>query len=271
MSQDDGMVPFPLNVHNLVNPPHMGFGSDIKLNLINQIHFSIDCRKTPQSSFTLNITDPKSLGLNSQESNMNKFMHNVILACNLVLKRSAFSKSTFNTTHPRIQRKKNQTSVNYTSTITETVCAALAYEEELDENRVRQILRKINILDDEINDSDLQIQNLQKSLDCYYSATTSLDRLSIFKQLFCSFELATNCDGQHRCGDQFDQKAASISGTEQSTICDLRNFYSRTKHIDKHPQHKQKYKKGIDQLGCKINDSHQIAQTIIVHRLDQIL
>ena len=285
MSQNNVTIPFPLNVHNLVNPPHMGSGIVINLNLLNHTHFSIqEWEKTPQPSFTLQITNPKSLGLNSQESNMNKFMHNVILACNLVLKRSAFSRSISNTDPPTIHRKKNQTSVKSINTptgtqisvldkltFTENVCIASSYKEELDENRVRQILRKINTLDDKVNDSNLKIQNLQKSLDYYYLGTTSLDRLSIFKELFCSFELATNCDGQNRSGYQFDQKAASISGTEQSIICDLRNFYSRTKHIDKNPQDEQKYKKGVDELGQKITHLHKIAQSIIVHRLDQIL
>lgn len=65
-----------LNVHSPVNPPAIGFGVDAKINLINQKFLTItNWIKSDHSSFTLEITDPVSLGLSDfQESNVEKFI-----------------------------------------------------------------------------------------------------------------------------------------------------------------------------------------------------
>ncbi len=81
-----------------------------------------------------------------------------------------------------------------------------------------------------------------------YSGNTSFIKLDVFKYLFSSLELATNCDGQDRMGSESDNEINRISGTELSEITNFRNFNARTKHIDKNDQDVEKYNEGIDKL-----------------------
>ncbi len=286
MSEDIDKITQSLNVHDPVNPPHAGFGINVKLTLVNKNCFSItDWKEGDQPSFTLEITDPISLGLKDfQESNVEKFMNDVILACNLVLKRGAFSRHGSNSAHVVIHRKKESCipskvedtpsgkKVTFTEvvSITESIRIGVGFEDELDEQQVLDVLQKIRKINDGTANSNLKIQDLQKSLRDYNSGTTSFDRLSIFKHLFSSLELATNCDGTDRSGQDLDDEISRISGTSSSDIEDFRNFYSRTKHIDQNSQHVTKYRDGMSQLGGKINPLWETAKNVIKDRLNQV-
>ena len=286
MSENNDKISQSVNVHDPVNPPHAGFGINVKLKLLNQNCFSItNWKNGEQPSFTLEITDPISLGLeNFQENNVDKFMDNVILACNLVLKRGAFSRHGSDSAHATIHRKKEpsipskvedtptgkKVTIQEVISITESIHIGIGFEDELDENQVIDVLKKIRKINDGTANSNLKIQDLQKSLRDYYSGTTSFDRLSIFKHLFSSLELATNCDGQDRAGSDLDNEISRISGSPVSEIEDFRNFYSRTKHIDKNTQHEAKYKDGMSKLSGKINPLWNTTRSVIRHRLSQV-
>ncbi len=229
MSENNDKISQSVNVHDPVNPPHAGFGINVKLKLLNQNCFSItNWKNGEQPSFTLEITDPISLGLeNFQENNVDKFMDNVILACNLVLKRGAFSRHGSDSAHATIHRKKEpsipskvedtptgkKVTIQEVISITESIHIGIGFEDELDENQVIDVLKKIRKINDGTANSNLKIQDLQKSLRDYYSGTTSFDRLSIFKHLFSSLELATNCDGQDRAF-----RVVSLSGNVKNNI-----------------------------------------------------
>lgn len=275
-----------LNVHSPVNPPAIGFGVDAKINLINQNFLAItNWVKSDHSSFTLEITDPVSLGLSDfQESNVEQFIQNVILACNLVLNKATFSKHSSDSSHTKIQRKKESpppSKVEDTPTgkkitiqevvrITESVHVSMGFEDELDEKKVLEVLSKIIKIENGKASSSLHIQDLQKALSEYYSGTTSFERLSIFKHLFSSVELATNCDGYDRKSSSLDREINRISSVELSKIEDFRKFNSRTKHIDRHLLHRSEHKEGMNKLGEKIIFVRESAQKIIVNRLATI-
>lgn len=286
MSENKNKISQSLNVHDPINPPHAGFGINVKLTVVNQNCFSItNWTDGGQPSFTLEITDPESLGLQDfQKSTTFRFMEDVILACNLVMKKAAFSKHGSNSSHTTVQRKKETpipSKVEDTPTgkkitfqevvrITDSVHIGLGFEDELDEKQVIDVLQKIRKISVGNANTNLKIQDLQKALREYYSGTTSFDRLGIFKHLFSSLELATNCDGEDRSSSELDNEINRISGTELSKIEDLRNFNSRTKHIDRNAQHEERYKEGMSKLGEKIIPLRESTQNVIIDRLNQI-
>ena len=108
MSDNHDVISQKINVHSPVNPPHAGFGLNIKLNLTNQNHITItnwDMSELP--NFLLEIKSPLSIGLdNFQERVVDRFMEDVILACNLVLTKAAFSRHSSDQSHVAINRKK---------------------------------------------------------------------------------------------------------------------------------------------------------------------
>ena len=286
MSDNHDAISQKINVHSPVNPPHAGFGLDIKLNLTNQNHMAItnwDASEVP--NFILEIKNPVSIELdNFQEHVVDMFMEHVVLACNLVLTKAAFSRHSSDQSHVTINRKKElpippkientetgkKITFNETVRITDSVSITMGFEDELDENKIIDNLNKIQtVFADDIN-SHLKIQDLQKSLREYYSGTTSFEKLGIFKHLYSSLELSTNCDGLDRTGVDLDNEINKISNIDLSKIQDFRNFNSRTKHIDKNSQDELKYKEGMSKLGEKITPLRISAQKVILHRLNQL-
>jgi hypothetical protein len=100
-----------VNVHQIMNPPATRRNTHAIINFINLRHLQIsDYRhdKECQSYFTLKIIDPKEIGLESSEqTHLEKFINNILLGCNLILKRSAFSKQTFDTSATKIEFQDN--------------------------------------------------------------------------------------------------------------------------------------------------------------------
>lgn len=272
-----------LNVHSPVNPPSGGFGIDAKINLTNKKFLTItNWKKSTHPSFTLEITNPISLGLpDFQESNVENFFDSVILSCNLVLIKAALSKHSSDSSHTKIQRKKEppipskvedtptgkKVTIQEVIRITESVSISIGFEDELDESKVIEVLNKLLKIENGNVSSNLNIQDLQKALREYNSGTTNFERLGIFKHLFSSVELATNCDGNDRRSSQLDNEINRISGIELSKIEDFRKFNSRTKHIDRHFLHRSEYKEGMSKLGEKIIFLRECAQKIILEKL----
>jgi hypothetical protein len=275
-----------LNIHSPINPPAPGSSTDAKIILINQNHFTLtDWIKSNSTGVTLTISDPISLGLvDFQEYTVEKFIDNIILACNLILKHGAFSKHTSDSSHTIIQRKKTPSIpatvedtptgkkivIQEVLTLTDSVHITMGFEDELDENEVVSILRKIINIETGTVTSNLNIQDLQKALREYYSGTTSFERLGIFKHLFSSIELSTNCDGNDRKNSTLDNEINKISNVELMKITDFRKFNARTKHIDKHLLHRSEYKEGMGKIGEKIIYAREAAQKIILNRLSSI-
>ena len=81
-------------VHQIANPLVTGRSIQAKINFINLKQFEISDSKdeTGGPHFTLKIIDPKKIGLeNSEQSDTEKFVDKILLACNLTLNRASFS------------------------------------------------------------------------------------------------------------------------------------------------------------------------------------
>jgi hypothetical protein len=279
-------ISIELNVHLPENPASTGHGASVDLNLLNAKHLKIsDWTKGNQPSFTLTITNPLSIGLDSSEqSNVSQFLDDLILALNIVLKRTTFSKHASSSKKSKInfQVPKPTSEVRYTPTgkeviltehihIRDEVSISIGVHDELDEPIVLELLQKIKKIRLNMANSSLNVNNFQKSLNEYDAAMEGIERLSVFKHLFSSLELATNCDNaQDRTGHSLDSEVVRISGINVTDMEWFRNFNSRTKHKDRNPADEQLYQEGLSQLGGKINSLRNTSQKIIQTRFNYI-
>ena len=252
MASTQDQISTTVYVHEPVNPPGIGHGIEPKIKLKNSKHLSIEnWQKEEQPSFKLKITDPKAIGLpNFNDHSVEDFFDNLILSCNLVLKKAAFSKNNSDSTHATVKRKeepKPKPIVKDTPSGKEIISTHVVYvttrghftigfEDELDEITMIEVLSKILSLKNCKVQTTLKVSNVQKSLNDYQSGMSSFERLGIFKHLFSSLEVSTNCDGNDRNDQALVQEAAQISGVDKSKIEDCRSFNNRAKHIDRTPQ-----------------------------------
>ena len=221
---------------------------------------------------------------NSQENNVEQFIDDVILTCNIVLNRVSLSKylSKHNKTQIKFRAHKSISKVYDTPegkvikihehiSIHDGVSISVGVKDELDENKVLDILQKIRKIRKGNSQSILNVHNFSKSLREYDLATKSTERLSVFKHLFSSLELAVNCDNaRDRTGSKLDNEVVSITGISRDKIKDFREFNSRAKHKDRTPAEEQLYQEGIKQLSGKILELHPCVRKIIKTRFTAI-
>jgi hypothetical protein len=231
-------------VHELCNPPYSGHGVEVELNFTNGKHFEItNWKKSDQPSFTLTIKDPKSIGLiNTDAYNIEKFIDNVTLSFNLVLKDASFSRNKADSSdtelkHPNeVTEREDQNGnkqVNIAiNNLRVTMHATIGFKEDIDEEQILQILEKLIKLDSLSSVLGLKIQDLKKSLDDYSNAMSNFNRLDIFKNLNSSIEHSVNCDGFDRKGSNFDNEVGRITGIDLLKFADWRELNARAKHID---------------------------------------
>jgi hypothetical protein len=63
---------------------------------------------------------------------------------------------------------------------------------------VLEVIKEIDSFDNITKTPKFQVEDIRKSLSDYSSAMSSFAAIRIFKHLFSSLELATNCDGCDR-------------------------------------------------------------------------
>jgi hypothetical protein len=284
MSLDVDRISRILRVHSPVNPPATGSSMQITINFKkgNSLNIS-EWQNTEPQSFTFTVVDPLSLGLsNFEDTTVEKFMDELILVCNLVFEKAAFSKNPADSSRIVVMRKKEKPAeakverkegsivitINETLTLHDSVHVTGMFSDNLDEKKVLEILSKIiQIKDESVVKTKLQTPDLLKALKEYSSAMSSHDRLTIFKHLFSSIELATNCDGQDRKNSKLDQEINRISGVDVAKIEGCRGFNNRAKHINILPSHKKEYEDGMHKLGENIIYLREASRKVILDRL----
>jgi len=286
MSENIDKISRNVYVHYPVNPPTVGLGLNVQLNLINAKHLEIEnWQNGEQPNFTLKINDPKSIGLHDfQEYDVEKFVNDMILACNLILKKAAFSRHTSDSTRSVVERKKmpppksevedtpqgKKITITEIVQITDSVHITAGFEDGLDENEMLELLSKIRQVKNVNVSTNLKVNDLRKSLNEYESSMSTFERLSIFKNLFSSLELSTNYDGNDRMGFDLDKEVNTITGVDTTKIEDYRKFNARTKHIDRNKQDEKEYQEGLNKLGEKIIYLREASQKTIIARLKSL-
>ena len=185
-----------VSVHLLENTISTGHGLNVDFILKNGNFLKINNQNEAiQPTFDFIIHDPTMIGLdNSQENNVEQFIDDVILTCNIVLNRVSLSKylSKHNKTQIKFRAHKSISKVYDTPegkvikihehiSIHDGVSISVGVKDELDENKVLDILQKIRKIRKGNSQSILNVHNFSKSLREYDLATKSTERLSVFK------------------------------------------------------------------------------------------
>ena len=276
-------------MHQIVNPPVTGRSIQSKINFMNLKDLEISDWKNEggQQRFTLKINDPKRIGLEScEQSDIEKFIDKILLACNLTLKRAAFSRQICDISDSKMQFEDNNTlsgEPKVTKTLTsfrvetsenirirESKHITAGFQDVLDEASVLEIVKKIDSLDNLSGTVKFQIQDIRKSLTDYFVAMSIFDRGGIFKHLFRSLELSTNCDGRDRIGQSLDNEVSKVAAISRADVKDWREFNDRTKHINRNQQEEKLYKNGLLKLGERLDPLRWACQKIILNRLCNI-
>lgn len=252
-----------LYVHDPSQPDAPGLETSAEIQLKNSHCISLtkpdgDCR------VRLTVSDPLSLGLPKLDDYYgDEFMRHVIMACNLVMNRVAFSTCSLDSSHVMINVLRS--SVSITDSVAVKVGRAGVV---LDEVHAIDALENIRYVFDAGDGSSLKIHNLQKSLDRYLDGTQGISKSRAFGSIYESLEHATNFDAD-RTGDDFDKEVCNVTGDNTSTIEDLRCLNNRIKHADT-KCNRAVFDAYKEKLTEKIWALRPIATKVILHRLNNI-
>ena len=270
-----------LYVHDPTRPPGPGNGLDVKIQLLNSKYISIEnWQKGDTPHFDIKIAEPHRFELSdSESSSIEIFVDDLILSCNLVLRRVVFSRHHVDSTRsvvikatepsPKstVEEYPNLTKITLYAkiSISDSVHVTHGFEDQLNECLTLNLLSKIRLLN-----GNKTTDELSKSLDAYRSAMSSFDLQGIFKNLYIALELAINADEKDRSGEMLDQESERITGTVCSKMKEWRNLNNRLKHSDINPTHKRQYQEGLPNLGKHIRELRAATQKAITYRLTYV-
>ena len=271
-------------VYDTSNPPWPDRTTDAKITINNSQNISLSnwARAGQISSYEMTITNPKSLGLAGVEQNKdNKHIFDILLTCNLLMRHGAMLTHGANMhdnvieyepeelKQTKIETENSLTKITsyLTMSLTASVKLRSMFKEEIDENKIKQILVLIqNLASKHTRESN----QLKKALVSYGSAMSSFDRCTIFKNLFNALALATNSDGNERTGNVLSAEIASVTNEKQALVEGWREFNNRTKHIDKNSNDDKKYEDGMKNTPSWILPLRLAAQKTILTKLGRL-
>lgn len=274
-----------LFAYEFINPPahDRQFNIDLRITNSSGAFQLIKEAAGFQTGYLLEILKPTEVGFTTAENSvLNKDLKNLVLAFNLALSRivfitikSEFAKvnTQFQPVEPwsTVEQNESQTVAHLSEhvTISDSVSMMVGTSEDIDEDLVIKIFKKIQSMKKfGIQPSSLiTIVNLSKAFGEYENSITSFDRLVMFKHLFNTIELSTNWDGKNREGDDLDKEIAQISGVQQADAKDWREFYNRTKHVDRTSIDVTNTIQGIQNLPSLLGPVRECARKIIFDRL----
>jgi len=276
---------FKAFAHYIVNPPTMQSGCDISLTLINNVGvFQLTKQGVgSQTEYAIVVSNPTKLGVNnSEQMTINRVSQDLILACGLILRRSALSIFRSDASKPDVIMipipaktivKDTPTGksieIHETLTMRDEVYVTVGTKEELDECEVVKLVMQLNKIQRFNLDSGYSLRkaNLINALHEYEAAMASFDRLMIFKHLYNVLEIVTNIDGINREGSALDTQMALITGVPQSQCEECRSLYNRTKHIYRNTADVATFVTRTE----KVTDYIQIARTAAGNELTKLL
>ena len=270
-------------VYDPSQPPASGLSQNVKITVENQRHMSVIDPDDGSSFIQLVVAEAGLLGLDgSEDSQIIKFMDKVILACNLTMKRAAFSNKVIDPSRPvmdmddppastaKVEKTPTGFNVNIVEPIRirDSVSVSVGFDDALDEAQFVDMLRKIQIVHADINGT-IANHNLKKALESYQSATMNAGKHNTFRNLYSALEDAVNFDGSHVNDKDFDNEVCSILADNQLPIGDLRRFNNRLKHPDNDMQRKL-YEEAIGQATENIRKLRPIVTKVLLHRLPSV-
>lgn len=269
-----------ISVHDPAQLPGPGHSTNIEITVTNQHHLHVTKLDADKQILKLEVTEPDALGLASlDDMHTNEFMRRIILACNLVLERAAFSTSSIDSSHAGVvmgsqpsTSKVEKTLTGLEVTLIETVSVrdssswVIGFSNELDEKKVIDVLQKIHVVYGSDGNPPSKIFDMQKALDVYQGGMQATGTLHAFKGMYEAMELAVNSDGPSNEGLDFDKKVQHLIGDNAAQIGIFRNFNNSSKHSGR-TKYNADYEKGKANINKYIRDLRPIVTTAILSKL----
>lgn len=271
-----------LYAHDPSRPRAPGSDTDFKITVTNQRHLSLEKLDADhRHDYRLTVVEPLSLGLPRLDDYYgNKFMQQIVTACNLVMDKAAFSTHSSDSTHVEIcPERPPPTTIKIESTPTgmrasgrefvppptESLSYKVCDPAELNEALAVDALRKIQVVFG-ASKPPLKIHNMRKSLDRYLEGTQTTNKYGAFMQIYASLEHAVNFDRPCRKASCFDKEICDIMKDKTLPIKDLRCLNARIKHADSEGQDVV-YEASKGKMAEKIGTLRPIASGVILRRL----
>jgi hypothetical protein len=277
----------PVFAHDFLNPPTEDRSCNIDIIILNPSGKITLTKEAPglQTRFMLTIAEPSAIGLtDSGQATVEKGIKDLLLAFNLGLVRTCMSTLGGDLYSAEVETKAPETKITIEETpkgknikisetlvMRETVHITIGTREEISEQQVMAYLTKIiSVSRFSPRPSSIRELNLSKALNEYEIAMSNFDRLRSFKNLFNTIEFCANWTGTDHKGPGLDVEAAKIARVSQQEVEFWRNFYNRTKHVDKTASDASAFVEGMERLPEMLPKIREAAKGLIVNCLGQI-
>jgi hypothetical protein len=233
----------------------------------------------------LTIAEPSIIGItDSGQATVEKGIKDLLLAFNLGLARTCMSPLGGDLYSAEIETKAPGTKVTIEETpegktinvavtigLRATVHITIGTKEEVSEQQAANYLNKIiHVKRFSPNPALIKELNIGKALNEYESAMSTFDRLRIFKYLFNTVEFCANWTGTNSRGSNLDSTIATIAKVPQSEVEFWRDFYNRTKHVDRTALDASTYVQGMEKLPAILPKIREAAKQLVANCLNQI-
>ncbi|MEM4058806.1 MAG: hypothetical protein QXZ12_08840 [Thermoplasmata archaeon] len=273
---------FKVYAYDFINPPSISLSCDVDLILINK-GGNLELTKGQigaQTEYRFSVLNPSNFGfLNYEQMAIYTSLYNLILACNLVLRRVALSVVKLEIPKPLLLNEENLSTeksiegkniiIRDTIHIQSQIYVAPHTKEDLDEQKVQKMSGQLQKLKLDVN-SDLFKADLMKALFEYEAAMTPLNKLVIFKHLYNSLEIITNIDGKHRKGKDLDSEMSRITGRTEEECRTWRKFYNLMKHNYRNYDDLIEYVDGINKIYDDILNMRAIVAELLIKNLNSL-
>ena len=274
--------------HDLINPPTHDRSCNIDLQLTKSEGLIDIERKGTTSSetiYSIRISNLQEIGFtNTEQTTIQNEYRNLILACNLVIPRVCITNKKNEYSILDLMRGHNESRSSSVKKIDNTfyvnivdnvkvydsIHITVSFVEKIDEKHIVDVFRKLQKINRHgiSKSSTLFDMNLDSSLVHYETAMSEFDRLFKFKNIYNALELVTNIDGNDRKGTDFDMEVKRLDATNCMDIVKWRNFYNRTKHVQRNSSDIKVYEEGEKDLAQELLSSRKCAQKLLLSKLN---
>jgi len=273
--------------YDISNPPSKSNNAIVNLalastNVVNLSKMVVG----PPTRGKLIIEDPRSFGMLGFNATEYEYaIRDILLSANLVLTHAVISdvEKTFREYEVKFTNPPVLVNSDGTETLTKlkptrlTLVVTGHVDETLDVDLLVSIYNLVSRFRQHAlqNSSRLEVVSITNSLNQFDSAMRAGDKVTIFKNLFNSLELATNSNIAEKKGPDFDTEVVSLvaslnPGLTPSMIEQWRETYNRVKHTPQSPADVASYVEGQRQLGMHLEPLRRTCAKILVDKMKVI-
>lgn len=253
-------------MHDPANPPRAWHDFRATISLSGQKRLKMaDAGGDDHTMLALEIRDAGSAGLlrPSDYACLEQFADDLVLSCNLTMKKAAFSRQRLGPMPARAGGRGSRAYNVHVNTMIRDI---------IDKDSVMGIFGMVTRLRRMRAAKGVRKSDIVKALDRYGAAMRSTGK-DVLAAIYLSSALSSNSDGDDPSGEGLDTKMASISGMSAYRIGPARGFANEYKHVSggkgKGGKRLRAYERNTSGADGRVRHARKVAQRIILHRLEE--